>query len=122
MTTSLNELQMIVCLRCGRGFMLTSTYLDLLQRRDARVVVPVCCPTCFLTEKPLPKQRGEVKWFNPRKHYGFIATETGEEVFFHRRQLLEDNGQAPCEGQKVRFHLCYPPKGPEALNVELIEG
>ena len=116
-----NRSQMIVCLSCGRGFVLTSTYLDLLKRRDARVVVPVLCPTCFLAEKPLPKQRGEIKWFDPRKHYGFIASEAGEEVFFYQDQLLDGNGQVPRRGQMVRFHLHYPPKGPEALNVELVE-
>jgi CspA family cold shock protein len=121
MMTRANKSQMIVCLRCGRGFILTSTYLDFLERRGARAVMPVLCPTCFVTKKPLPKQRGKVKWFNPRKRYGFIATEAGEEVFFHQEQILLDTGQAPREGQTVRFHLHYPHKGPEALNVELVE-
>ena len=121
MTTGSNESQLIVCLRCGRGFVLTRTYLHLLERRGVRVVVPVLCPTCFLLAGPLPKHRGEVKWFNPRKRYGFIVTEAGDEVFFHQEQLLEDNDQAPRQGQTVRFHLHYPARGPEALNVELVE-
>jgi cold shock CspA family protein len=120
MTAKSDKSQMIVCLRCGRGFMLTSTYLDLLGRRGARVVLPVLCPTCFLLEGPLPKHRGEVKWFNSRKRYGFIITEAGDEIFFHQEQLVEDNSQAPCVGQTVQFHLHYPAKGPEALNVELV--
>lgn len=121
MATDSGKSQMIVCMRCGRGFMLANTYLDLLKRREARVVVPVLCPTCFLSEGPLPKHRGEVKWFSPRKRYGFIITEAGDEAFFHQQQLLEDIDLAPRKGQTVRFHLHYPPKGPEALNVELVE-
>ena len=115
------SLRSATCQRSGRGFVLAATYLDLLQRRGGKVIVPLLCPTCFLTDGPLPKQRGRVKWFNPRKRFGFIVTEDGEEVFFHGDQLLEDNGQVPREGQTVRFHLHYPPKGPAALNVELVE-
>lgn len=33
--------QAVVCQRCGRGFVLTSTYRDFLQRRGVKVVVPV---------------------------------------------------------------------------------
>jgi CspA family cold shock protein len=74
-----------------------------------------------LKEGPVPKQRGRIKWFSPRKRYGFIATEDGKEIFVHQDHLLEENGRAPREGQTVRFHLHYPPKGPAALNVELSE-
>ncbi len=109
-----------LCHRCGRGFMSTTTYQDFLARRGARVVVPVLCPTCFLKRGPLPKQEGEVKWFSPRKHYGFIVTSAGDEVFFHQRQLVATPGQAPQQGQAVRFHLHYAHRGPEALNVELL--
>jgi CspA family cold shock protein len=76
---------------------------------------------CFLKTGPLPKQRGKVKWFSRRKCYGFIITEEGEEVFFHRNELLEGNGNAPHEGQVTQFHVRQSRKGPEALNVELIE-
>jgi cold shock CspA family protein len=121
MTTIPNQSQLIVCQRCGRGFVLTSTYLDLIQRRGGKVIVPLLCPTCFLTEGPVPKLRGTIKWFNPLKHYGFIVTEEGEDAFFHQRQLLADNSVQPREGQAVNFHLHYAVKGPEALNVELVE-
>jgi len=100
--------------------MLTTTYRDLLGRRGAKVVTPVLCTTCFLRGGPLPKQRGRVKWFSPRRHCGFIVTGKGEEVFFHQHQLLGDNEVR--EGQTAWFHVRYSVKGPEALNVELVEG
>ena len=115
-----HQMQSVVCHRCGTGFVLTSSYTDLLARRGAKVVVPLLCPTCFLTQGPLPKHRGEVKWFSPRRHYGFIVSEEGEEAFFHEEQLLGNSSEAPEQGQEVRFHLHYPIKGPEALNVELV--
>jgi CspA family cold shock protein len=113
------QIQTIVCQRCGRGFTLTANYCNLRARRGAGVVEPVLCPTCFFRKGPLPKERGKVKWFNPRKHYGFIVTKEGEEVFFHQRQVLEGNVDEAQEGQTVRFHIRYAEKGPEALNVEL---
>jgi CspA family cold shock protein len=115
-----SQLQSAACQRCGSGFVLTTTYRDLLSRRGARVVVPLLCPTCFLTEGPLPKQRGEVKWYNARKRYGFIVSEEGEEVFFHQQQVFNEDEARPASGQPVRFHIHYPIKGPEALNVELL--
>jgi CspA family cold shock protein len=117
-----DQLEVLVCQRCGRGFVLTSTYLDLLARRGVQVYQPVSCPTCFVRKGPLPKQRGKVKCFDPRKHYGFITTGEGEDIFFHQRQILgEGNGEAH-EGQAARFHVGYSPKGPEALNVEMVGG
>ena len=116
------RLEVIECQRCGRGFILTANYCDMRARRGAEAAVPVLCPTCFLKKGPLPKERGKVKWFDPHKHYGFIVTEEGEEIFFHQRQLLTGNRQETHEGQAVRFHVRNTVKGPEALNVELGEG
>ncbi len=116
-----DTLKIIVCQRCGRGFVLTATYRSFLVRWGRQVIVPVVCPTCFLEAGPLPKERGEVKWFSPRKHYGFITSEEDGDVFFHQQQLLEDRGVTPQEGQLARFHMGYSPKGPEALNVEIVE-
>jgi CspA family cold shock protein len=113
------ELKSATCQQCGSGFVLTATYEDLLERRGARVVIPLLCPTCFLIAGPMPKEHGEVKWFNPHKHYGFIVSEEGEELFFHERQLVEEGDKHPREGETVRFHVHYPIKGPEALNVEI---
>jgi CspA family cold shock protein len=115
------QLKSASCQRCGSGFVLTESYLDLLRRRQVKVARPQVCPTCFVTKGPLPKQVGVVKWFSLRKRYGFITNESGEDAFFHIDQFLGDNGQNPHEGQTVQFHIHFPAKGPEALNVELVE-
>jgi CspA family cold shock protein len=115
------RLKVCTCQQCGRGFVLTSTYLELLDRRQANVIVPVLCPTCFLTKGALPKQRGKVKWFNPSKRFGFIVTEAGEEIFVHQEQLVDISRKSLQGGQEVCFHVHYPVKGPEALNVELFQ-
>lgn len=114
-----SEGKVAICQRCGSGFIVTDTHRNLLLRRQVRVIVPVLCPTCFVMHGPQPKRRGEVKWFNPGKRYGFIVDETGEEIFFHQEQLLTDKRPNLPGGQKVRYHVRYRAKGPEALNVEL---
>ena len=114
------RVETIVCQRCGTGFILTETYRQLLDRRGARVLYPRQCPTCFVARGPLPKVQGFVKWFNPRKHYGFLVTDDGIEVFVHQRQLVDDDPGMLRAGSQVRFHLHHPAKGPEALNVEVV--
>jgi CspA family cold shock protein len=69
----------------------------------------------------VPKQHGTVQWFDPRKRYGFIVGEQGERVFLHQNALYEANGSRPSEGQSVLYHVHYAIKGPEALNVELVD-
>ena len=115
------ELEVVVCQRCGRGFVLTVTYRDFLMRWGREVIVPVLCPTCFTKTGPLPKEQGEVKWFSSRKHYGFITMEEDKDVFFHQQQLIQDVQAGLQKGQSVRFHMRHSLKGPEAVNVE-VEG
>jgi len=33
---------------------------------------------------------GKVKWFNPRKGYGFIATQDGRDIFVHYSSISGD--------------------------------
>lgn len=115
-----HRVETIVCQRCGTGFILTETYRQLLERRGVRVLHPRQCPTCFVARGPLPKIQGFVKWFNPRKHYGFLVADDGREVFVHQRQLVGDDPAELRAGSQVRFHVHHPPKGPEAINVELV--
>ena len=82
-------------------------------------MLPMLCPTCYTKAGPHPKQRGKVKWFDPRKHYGLIAADDGEDVYFHRRQIVQGDERGAHEGQAAWFHVRRASKGPEALNVEL---
>jgi CspA family cold shock protein len=115
-----DQVSVVVCERCGNSFILSSNYRDWLARRGVKVIRPMLCMTCFMKVGPLPKQRGVVKWFNPNKHYGFISVEEGEDVFFHQRQIIEDDESRTYEGQTAQFHVQHAEKGPQALNVELL--
>jgi CspA family cold shock protein len=111
--------KLLECQRCGRAFMLTSDYVSLLQKRGKHEVTPLLCMTCFWRNGQVPKEYGQIKWFNARKRYGFIETERGEEIFFHQDQFVGADKRKLVEGQPVRFHVRGTVKGQTALNIEL---
>ena len=65
---------------------------------------------------------GTVKWFNGSKGYGFLARESGTDVFVHFSAIQGDGFKNLEEGQKVEFTVEQGPKGPQASNVTLITG
>ncbi|MBU0469282.1 MAG: cold shock domain-containing protein [Candidatus Omnitrophica bacterium] len=60
---------------------------------------------------------GTVKWFNNQKGYGFIAPESGNDVFVHHGEIQGDGYKSLEEGQKVEFEIVDGPKGDQAKNV-----
>ena len=61
---------------------------------------------------------GTVKWFSPRKGFGFIVPDDGgEELFVHRSEIKMDGYVTLDEGQKVDFEIKEGEKGPFATNV-----
>jgi cold shock protein len=64
---------------------------------------------------------GTVKWFNAEKGYGFITPESGEDVFVHFSAIQSTGYRSLDEGQAVEFDIAQGPKGPQAVNVRLLE-
>ncbi|MCM8775535.1 MAG: cold-shock protein [Candidatus Omnitrophica bacterium] len=62
-------------------------------------------------------ETGKVKWFNNSKGYGFIARESGEDVFVHHSAIQGDGYKSLDEGQQVEFEVVRGPKGFQAQNV-----
>ncbi len=60
---------------------------------------------------------GTVKWFNPRKGYGFIATEDGKDIFVHYASIAGDGYKTLVEGDAVSFDVVEGEKGLRAENV-----
>jgi len=54
------------------------------------------------------------------KGFGFIDTETGEDMFFHNSNLEGVSYEQLHEGQRVSFEKGQGPKGPRAENVKVI--
>jgi cold shock protein len=62
--------------------------------------------------------KGKVKWYNETKGFGFIQSETGEDVFLHRTSFASSlNGLQPED--EVVFETKMGEKGKVAINVQL---
>lgn len=64
---------------------------------------------------------GTVRWFDPRKGYGYIEPdEGGADVFVHYGNVVR--GDATLKpGERVRFEVAEAPYGPQATLVSRIE-
>ena len=60
---------------------------------------------------------GKVKWFNPRKGYGFIATEDGRDIFVHYASISGNGYKTLAEGDSVSFNIVEGEKGLRAEDV-----
>ena len=65
------------------------------------------------------RTQGNVKWFNDAKGFGFITTETGEDVFVHFSAIQGNGFRSLAEGASVEFEVVKGPKGLQASNVTL---
>ena len=63
---------------------------------------------------------GTVKWYNPRKGFGFITPGSGGKDVFVHASTLERAGLAQLtDGQTVRMQVIQGAKGPEAASLSL---
>lgn len=54
------------------------------------------------------------------KGFGFIANESGTDLFFHMSAVEGTRFEQLREGQKVSFNEGHGPKGPRAENVRVL--
>lgn len=60
---------------------------------------------------------GKVKWFNPRKGYGFIDAGDGRDIFVHYASISGEGYKTLAEGDEVSFDIVEGEKGLRAENV-----
>ena len=66
----------------------------------------------------MAKIKGQVKWFNESKGFGFITPADGsKDVFVHFSAIQEDGFKTLDEGQEVQFDIVEGNRGPQAANV-----
>ena len=61
--------------------------------------------------------QGTVKWFSDAKGFGFIAPESGDDVFVHHTAIRMDGFRTLHEGEHVTFEVEKVPGGLQASNV-----
>jgi CspA family cold shock protein len=59
---------------------------------------------------------GTVKFFNEKKHFGFIHGDDGKDYFVHSSGL--NPGVNIAEGDKVTFDIAETERGPKAEKVQ----
>jgi len=60
---------------------------------------------------------GNVKWFDPKKGYGFLIGEQGQDVFVHYSAIVGEGFRTLKDGETVDYELVQGQKGFQARNV-----
>lgn len=63
--------------------------------------------------------KGKVKWYNEVKGFGFIESETGQDIFVHRSGLSNSHSRLQPD-QEVTFETKQGDKGLVAINVKSV--
>ena len=66
-------------------------------------------------------QSGTIKKLIRDRGFGFISSEDGTEIFFHRNSIVDGDFDAMNEEQSVEFEIETTPKGPSAVNVRVVQ-
>lgn len=61
--------------------------------------------------------KGQVKWFDPKKGYGFITGPEGQDVFVHYTHIEGDGFRSLKDGETVEYDLTEGDKGWQAREV-----
>ena len=111
--------RLLKCQSCGITFLVTSQGLSpgALTVKGAE---PRLCPGCATLERLCSRRRGIVKWFDPRRGYGFIEPDQGSEVFFHRSDLQPDGRHLVLRGLKVEMEIEETGQGQRARHILLL--
>jgi len=65
--------------------------------------------------------KGQVKWFDQKKGYGFITPEDGDDLFVHYSAINGDGFKTLDEGDEVEFEISQGKKGLQATSVTLLK-
>lgn len=64
---------------------------------------------------------GVIKWFDPKKGYGFIEAEGQPDVFVHHTSFKTKGLRTLNQGDKVSYEIVQGEKGPRAEAVVLLK-
>ena len=64
---------------------------------------------------------GAIRRLVKERGFGFIKSDDGQDLFFHRSELRGVTFELLKEGESVEFEKGEGPKGPKAVNIKLIK-
>lgn len=65
--------------------------------------------------------KGTVKWFDPKKGFGFVVNDEGQDVFIHYTSIEKDGFRCLRNGQVVDYEQFDSGKGLQGRGVQIIE-
>lgn len=65
--------------------------------------------------------KGKIKRLIRDRGFGFISDSDGREVFFHRNSLVGIEFEALNDEQELEFEVEKSPKGPRAINIQVVK-
>ncbi|MBN1816634.1 MAG: cold shock domain-containing protein [Sedimentisphaerales bacterium] len=65
--------------------------------------------------------QGTVKWFDPKKGFGFLINEKGQDVFVHYTCINGDGFRCLRNGQVVEYEEFTSDKGLQGQDVKILE-
>jgi CspA family cold shock protein len=116
---------LVTCEECGRKFVFTVEKQRQMAEQGQEVIPPSLCDGCKQRVRYAGKLHGRIKWFDLGKGYGFIAQDSGSEIFVHRSGVSPtQEGSLPTleEGQEVLYQVADTSKGPQAVDVTPYQG
>ena len=64
--------------------------------------------------------RSHVKWFDPKKGFGFIEGSDGRDVFVHYTEIHGEGFRSLKDGEEVEYELVESDKGLQARDVQIL--
>lgn len=104
----------LYCARCGISFLWT-----IEEQKQPGASEPLYCHGCRQLTPATGRERGLVKWFDRRKHYGFIVRADQPELYVHRSAV--QSRRLPRPGDLVEFGVETGERGQNAVTVILVE-
>ena len=69
----------------------------------------------------MSQYKGQVKWFNNAKGFGFLGRAEGADVFVHYSSIQLDGYKSLKEGDEVEFDIVQGNQGPQADKVSRLK-
>ena len=104
-----------VCDHCGVTFLWS---LEEQRQSPPQSRPPLLCRGCAFLLPGQGRQRGLVKWYSPRRGYGFISPASGPDLFAHRSRFA--GAARPRKDDLVEFAIEESERGPAAVDVRLL--
>ncbi len=61
---------------------------------------------------------GRIKWYDEKKGYGFITSESEGDFFFHSSGIADHGHFGLKKEDRVQFEVKSTPRGPQAMKIK----